>query len=155
MVWLFQIIQVGGTDNDGNGGVSGNLVVPFQGVDGIVGGTDEGYICLADQAPGSHIRHALEAFRVGSPCFCWMLSHGISGRRPANQSACCAAFSGEATGATILVVTHELESIFRISDRSIMLDAKTKKILADGPPLVLREESDIEAVRFFLNRGKL
>ena len=61
----------------------------------------------------------------------------------------------EATGATILVVTHELESIFRISDRSIMLDAKTKKILADGPPLVLREESDIEAVRFFLNRGKL
>ena len=61
----------------------------------------------------------------------------------------------EATGATILVVTHELESIFRISDRSIMLDAKTKKILADGPPLVLKEKSDIEAVRFFLNRGKL
>ena len=38
----------------------------------------------------------------------------------------------EKTGATILVVTHELDSIFRISDRSIMLDAETKKILADG-----------------------
>lgn len=61
----------------------------------------------------------------------------------------------EAAGATILIVTHELESIFRISDRSIMLDAKTKRVIADGPPLSLRENSPDENVRFFLNRGKL
>ena len=61
----------------------------------------------------------------------------------------------EKTGATILVVTHELDSIFRISDRSIMLDAETKKILADGRPEDLRDHSENRKVRLFLNRGKL
>lgn len=60
----------------------------------------------------------------------------------------------EKTNATILVVTHELDSIFRISDRSIMLDPKTKKIIADGPPCQLRDHSENEDVRRFLNRGK-
>lgn len=61
----------------------------------------------------------------------------------------------EKTGATILVVTHELDSIFRISDRSIMLDAETKRIIADGRPAELLEHSENKKVRLFLNRGKL
>ena len=61
----------------------------------------------------------------------------------------------EKTGATIVIVTHELDSIFRISDRSIMLDAGTKKIIADGKPEDLRKNCAKEEVRRFLNRGKL
>ncbi|MBR2364414.1 MAG: ATP-binding cassette domain-containing protein [Lentisphaeria bacterium] len=61
----------------------------------------------------------------------------------------------EKTHATILIVTHELDSIFRVSDRSIMLDAKTKKIIADGKPAYLRDHCENPDVRMFLNRGKL
>lgn len=61
----------------------------------------------------------------------------------------------EKTGATIVIVTHELDSIFRVSDRSIMLDAVTKRILADGKPEDLRKNCANEEVRRFLNRGKL
>ncbi len=59
----------------------------------------------------------------------------------------------EKTGATIIVVTHELESIFAIADRAVMLDAKTKGIIADGPPLELKNHSSNPFVRLFLNRG--
>ena len=59
----------------------------------------------------------------------------------------------EKTGATIIVVTHELESIFSIADRAVMLDAKTKGVIADGPPLELRTHSANPFVRLFLNRG--
>ncbi len=59
----------------------------------------------------------------------------------------------EKTCATIIVVTHELESIFSIADRAVMLDAKTKGIIADGPPLELKKHSDNPFVRLFLNRG--
>jgi phospholipid/cholesterol/gamma-HCH transport system ATP-binding protein len=61
----------------------------------------------------------------------------------------------EKTGATIVIVTHELDSIFRVSDRSIMLDAVTKRILAEGKPEDLRKNCANEEVRRFLNRGKL
>lgn len=37
-------------------------------------------------------------------------------------------------GSTIVVVTHELDSVFTIADRVIMLDKETKSIVADGPP---------------------
>ena len=58
------------------------------------------------------------------------------------------------TGATILVVTHELDSIFTIADRAIMLSPEAKGIIADGNPEKLRTESDNDFVRLFLNRGK-
>lgn len=61
----------------------------------------------------------------------------------------------EKTRSTIVVVTHELDSIFRISDRSLMLDPEKKNIIADGLPEDLRKNSPEEKVRFFLNRGKL
>lgn len=60
----------------------------------------------------------------------------------------------EKTGATIVVVTHELESIFTIADRAVMLSAETKGIIADGPPAELRGHSDDPQVRSFLNRGR-
>ncbi len=44
-------------------------------------------------------------------------------------------------GSTIVVVTHELDSVFTIADRVIMLDKETKSIVADGPPVLLRDTS--------------
>ena len=60
----------------------------------------------------------------------------------------------ERTGATILVVTHELDSIFTIADRAVMLSAETRSVIADGPPAELRDRCDNSFVRTFLNRGR-
>jgi len=59
----------------------------------------------------------------------------------------------EKTSATIMMVTHELPSIFRVSDRVIMLSAETKGIVDDGSPAYLRDHGATEYVRSFLSRG--
>jgi phospholipid/cholesterol/gamma-HCH transport system ATP-binding protein len=61
----------------------------------------------------------------------------------------------DSLGATVVIVTHELESIFSIADNCVFLDPETKTQLATGKPLELREHSEIFAVRNFLNRGTL
>ena len=53
---------------------------------------------------------------------------------------------------TFVVVTHELPSIYKIADRAIMLDARTKKIIAEGKPAELRESHPDDWVRAFFNR---
>ncbi len=53
---------------------------------------------------------------------------------------------------TFVIVTHELPSIYKIADRVIMLDARTKKIIAEGKPGELREIHEDEWVRNFFNR---
>jgi phospholipid/cholesterol/gamma-HCH transport system ATP-binding protein len=53
---------------------------------------------------------------------------------------------------TFVVVTHELPSIYTIADRVIMLDKRTKGIVATGKPQELREYSDNPWVRQFFNR---
>jgi phospholipid/cholesterol/gamma-HCH transport system ATP-binding protein len=57
-------------------------------------------------------------------------------------------------GATIVVVTHELESIFAIGDNSVFLDIEAKTQIARGDPKRLRDECDDPAVRSFLTRGR-
>ncbi len=52
---------------------------------------------------------------------------------------------------TILIVTHELASIFTVADRAIWLDAKTKTMLAEGSPKDLLENGP-KTVRKFLRR---
>jgi phospholipid/cholesterol/gamma-HCH transport system ATP-binding protein len=59
----------------------------------------------------------------------------------------------ESIGATVVMVTHELPSIFDIADDSIFLDGQTKTLLAQGLPSDLRENSEHERVRSFLRRG--
>ena len=58
-------------------------------------------------------------------------------------------------GTTVIVVTHELDSIFTIADRVIMLDKSRKAIVAEGGPADLREHSDNDFVRSFLSRDGL
>jgi phospholipid/cholesterol/gamma-HCH transport system ATP-binding protein len=58
----------------------------------------------------------------------------------------------QALGVTFVVVTHELASIFAIGQRAIMLDKRTKGIIAEGDPKVLRDTSDNPWVRRFFRR---
>jgi phospholipid/cholesterol/gamma-HCH transport system ATP-binding protein len=58
----------------------------------------------------------------------------------------------DSLGATIVVVTHELASIFAIADDAIFLDGETKTMIARGHPKRLLEESPDPRVRAFLTR---
>lgn len=55
-------------------------------------------------------------------------------------------------GTTMVIVTHELESIFNIAHRVIMLDSGEKGIIAEGDPHILRKESKDPRVKNFFNR---
>src|SRR5947209_13750722 len=59
----------------------------------------------------------------------------------------------ESLGSTIVVVTHELASIFTIGNNSVFLDAESRTMIASGDPKVLRETSSNPTVRKFLTRG--
>lgn len=59
----------------------------------------------------------------------------------------------DSLGATLVVVTHELASIFTIGNNSVFLDAETKSQLATGDPRVLRDASAEPKVRTFLQRN--
>lgn len=56
-------------------------------------------------------------------------------------------------GTTVVVITHELASIFTIGNNSIFLDTETKTMIASGNPKKLLEECDNPTVRRFLTRG--
>jgi len=55
-------------------------------------------------------------------------------------------------GLTVVLVTHELPSIFKIANRCIVLDRATRTILASGDPQKLRDESKIPQIHNFFNR---
>jgi phospholipid/cholesterol/gamma-HCH transport system ATP-binding protein len=55
-------------------------------------------------------------------------------------------------GTTVVIVTHELQSIFSVAHRVIMLDKRTKGIIAEGNPNYLRDKSQNHFVRQFFNR---
>jgi len=55
-------------------------------------------------------------------------------------------------GFTFVVVTHELASIFTIADRAVMLDSRSRSIIAEGAPAELRDHSSDQRVRQFFNR---
>jgi phospholipid/cholesterol/gamma-HCH transport system ATP-binding protein len=58
----------------------------------------------------------------------------------------------EALGATVVMVTHELDSIFDIATNSVYLDADTRTMIDYGDPKMLRDHSDQSVVRQFLSR---
>ncbi len=59
----------------------------------------------------------------------------------------------DSLGTTVVVVTHELASIFAIGNNSVFLDPDTKTQLAIGNPRELRDNHPDEVVRNFLRRG--
>lgn len=59
----------------------------------------------------------------------------------------------DSLGATVVVVTHELASIFAIGNNSVFLDPETRTIIAQGHPKMLLENSKDPKVLNFLMRG--
>jgi phospholipid/cholesterol/gamma-HCH transport system ATP-binding protein len=57
-------------------------------------------------------------------------------------------------GSTVVVVTHELASIFAIGNNSVFLDPETRTMIASGDPNRLLEESEDPKIQNFLRRGK-
>lgn len=55
-------------------------------------------------------------------------------------------------GTTMVIITHELESIEKIAQRVIMLDKDTKGIIAQGDPVFLKNHSQNRFVRQFFSR---
>jgi phospholipid/cholesterol/gamma-HCH transport system ATP-binding protein len=60
----------------------------------------------------------------------------------------------DSQGCTIVLVTHELASIFTVANKVLFLDTATRTQGALGNPTDLRDHSDNPAVRLFLNRGE-
>jgi phospholipid/cholesterol/gamma-HCH transport system ATP-binding protein len=61
----------------------------------------------------------------------------------------------DSLGATVIMVTHELASIFAVADNAIFLDAETRTPIAHGDPRQLRDQCPEQKVRDFLMRGQL
>jgi phospholipid/cholesterol/gamma-HCH transport system ATP-binding protein len=55
----------------------------------------------------------------------------------------------DVVGLTVVIVTHELPSVFDIVDRCILLDKETKSIIGRGKPEELRRSDDPRIYRFF------
>jgi phospholipid/cholesterol/gamma-HCH transport system ATP-binding protein len=60
----------------------------------------------------------------------------------------------ESLGTTIVVVTHELASIFAIGRDSVFLDPQSKTMIAQGDPNQLLANTEDPRVREFLTRGE-
>ena len=60
----------------------------------------------------------------------------------------------DSLGTTLVVVTHELASIFAIGTNSVYLDVDSRTMTASGDPNVLLKKSKDPQVRRFLTRGK-
>src|SRR5262249_30344659 len=60
----------------------------------------------------------------------------------------------DSLGATFVVVTHELQSIFAIADNSVFLDTNTRTMRAQGNPREMLKSSTDPYVREFLTRGQ-
>jgi phospholipid/cholesterol/gamma-HCH transport system ATP-binding protein len=60
----------------------------------------------------------------------------------------------EALGTTMVIVTHELESIYKIAHRVLMLDKEAKGIIAEGKPLELKERATDPRVKSFFLRQR-
>ena len=56
-------------------------------------------------------------------------------------------------GTTVVMVTHELDSIFAVADTAIYLDNASRTVTAVGPPKELVKDAGDPSVRAFLTRG--
>jgi phospholipid/cholesterol/gamma-HCH transport system ATP-binding protein len=61
----------------------------------------------------------------------------------------------DALGATIVVVSHDLLSLFAIADDGVFLDAKTRSVIAHGSAAQLRDQSEDPRVQAFMRREDL
>ena len=60
----------------------------------------------------------------------------------------------DSLGTTVVIVTHELASIFAIGNNSVFLDPETRTMIAQGDPNRMLAETDDPKVKEFLTRGE-
>ena len=60
----------------------------------------------------------------------------------------------DSLGSTVVIVTHELASLFAIGNNSVFLDPESKTMIAGGNPHTLLKESQDVRVLSFLTRGE-
>lgn len=60
----------------------------------------------------------------------------------------------DSLGTTIIIVTHELETIFGMSDNAIFMDDETQSILEEGNPHIMLQQTQNPKVRQFLTRSR-
>jgi len=60
----------------------------------------------------------------------------------------------DSMGTTMVIVTHELASIFAIGDNSVFLDVSKRSMTATGDPKKLLAESQDPTLHMFLTRGE-
>ncbi|MEN8232247.1 MAG: ATP-binding cassette domain-containing protein, partial [Thermodesulfobacteriota bacterium] len=61
----------------------------------------------------------------------------------------------DSLGTTIVIVTHELASIFAIGNNSVFLDADTRTMIAQGDPHRMLAETEDPKIKEFLTRGEI
>ena len=60
----------------------------------------------------------------------------------------------DSAGTTVVLVTHQLPTIFELGDHALFLDAEKRTMIAEGSPEELKESGDAK-VKAFMSRGRL
>jgi phospholipid/cholesterol/gamma-HCH transport system ATP-binding protein len=107
----------------------------------------------ADLSGGMQKRAGIARAIVMDPCVVF-LDEPSAGLDPITSAGLDALIRELANGLgiTFVMVTHELASIFAVADRVVVLDPRTRSIVAEGAPAYLRDHAEQHWVRQFLNR---
>jgi phospholipid/cholesterol/gamma-HCH transport system ATP-binding protein len=107
----------------------------------------------AELSGGMQKRAALARAIVADPCILF-LDEPSAGLDPITSAGLDALFKdlSRNSGITLVMVTHELASIYAIADRVILLDTERKTIVAEGNPHALRDHATDPLVRHFFRR---
>lgn len=107
----------------------------------------------ADLSGGMQKRAGIARAIVMDPCIVF-LDEPSAGLDPITSAGLDALIRelARGLGLTFVMVTHELASIYAVADRVIVLDPHTRNIVAEGPPVWLRDHAPQPWVRQFLKR---